>query len=315
MEKYKILIVKNSYTKKINLTKYLTDWFKKYNLLEITIDEISTNFPVTPVEVGNGTYKGIICGADIIPKLRTVVPENKYNAVILYAGNLSGGIRVSVCNGENRQGNLYHNTELIQLRKVSDSGKEANHELFHAFFAKANRIGIPIIDTMDTYQNDSNLVLDNIIDTNREMCLQSLKNYWDKICAFNTPTPIIVPVLNTTSRWKHFKMTEKTGSLGHTVSELDPNFVDKLDELREICGFPFKITSGYRTVEENKKVGGVAGSAHTRKIGVDIACTDAEKRMIIVGNAWNNGFIGIGVNSVYIHLDFDTSNKRRIWLY
>ncbi len=34
----------------------------------------------------------------------------------------------------------------------------------------------------------------------------------------------------------------------HTGQNLiDPNFVESLDELREVCGFPFTITSGYRS--------------------------------------------------------------------
>ena len=118
-----------------------------------------------------------------------------------------------------------------------------------------------------------------------------------------------------TMKWKHFTLEENTGSLGHTIADLDTNLVDKLDNLREICGFPFKINSGYRTVAENKAVGGVDGSAHTKRLAVDIACTDAIKRLAIVGNAFNNGFIGIGINKTYIHLDIDSSQNRRIWLY
>lgn len=119
----------------------------------------------------------------------------------------------------------------------------------------------------------------------------------------------------TTKTWKYFKLTEKTGSLGHTVADLDPKLVDKLDELRGICGFPFVITSGYRTEEENKLVGGVAGSAHVHKMAVDIACTDSRKRIKIVGEAYAMGFIGVGIDEKFLHLDIDTSNSRRIWLY
>ena len=120
---------------------------------------------------------------------------------------------------------------------------------------------------------------------------------------------------NTMKKWNYFKMDEKTGNLGHTVSDLDTLLVDKLDIVRGLCGFPFKITSGYRTPLENKQVGGVNGSAHTKRLAVDIACTDASKRMSIVGNAWNNGFIGIGINKTYIHLDVDSTQNKRIWLY
>lgn len=88
-----------------------------------------------------------------------------------------------------------------------------------------------------------------------------------------------------------------------------------LDNLREICGFPFVITSGYRTEEENKLVGGVAGSSHTKRLAVDISCSDAGKRIKIVGEAYENGFIGIGIDKTFVHLDIDTSFVKRIWLY
>lgn len=118
-----------------------------------------------------------------------------------------------------------------------------------------------------------------------------------------------------TMNWKYFKLTEKTGSLGHTVADLNKSLVDKLDILRGICGFPFNITSGYRTEEENKDVGGVEGSAHTKRLAVDIACSDAYKRMKIVGEAYKMGFMGIGIDKNFVHLDIDSEHDRRIWLY
>jgi len=118
-----------------------------------------------------------------------------------------------------------------------------------------------------------------------------------------------------TETWKYFKLTEKTGSLGHTVADLDPTLVDKLDELRGLCGFPFIITSGYRTPEENARVGGIAGSAHTKRLAVDVLCNDSSKRRKIERHALENGFIGIGFDKVYVHLDLDNSKEERTWIY
>jgi len=116
--------------------------------------------------------------------------------------------------------------------------------------------------------------------------------------------------------WKHFKLTEKTGSLGHTVADLDTKLVDILDKMREECGFPFTITSGYRTVEENKLVGGVAGSAHTKRKSVDISITDNTKRFKIIKFALNNGINRIGVSKDFIHLDISEDLPSNvIWTY
>ena len=46
---------------------------------------------------------------------------------------------------------------------------------------------------------------------------------------------------------KHFHLREfdctHTGTGGENM---DPEFLENLDRLREICGFPFRITSGWR---------------------------------------------------------------------
>jgi len=189
--KFSILIVKNRFKEKLSVNKYLTDWFKQFTPLEITIEELSTDFDVTTQQVSNGTYTGVICGADILPKLRTVIPENKYHAVIFCYGNSLNGIRVSVANGVGRKEFLYKGTDLIQVCKTNDSGKTMNHELFHTFFARLARFGVTLNDNMDSYINDSDMKVDDILDTNREVALLALKPYWDKVCSFEsvqTPT-------------------------------------------------------------------------------------------------------------------------------
>jgi hypothetical protein len=138
---YKILIIKNRFTNKLNLTKYLVDWFKKYTPFEIQLEEISTDFDVTTQKVSNWQYNGVIVGSDILPKLRTVVPQNKYHSVLFVYGNNLDGIRVSSTNGDGDDP-LYPGTEFIQICNVFDLGKTANHELFHAFFYKAHKLQI-----------------------------------------------------------------------------------------------------------------------------------------------------------------------------
>lgn len=178
--------------------------------------------------------------------------------------------------------------------KISDdidyNWKTFVHEILHAICFLTDKDMPNLLDTY--HKNDQPFSPDG----NFANQLQVLKEY-------NMP------------KWKYFKLTEKTGSLGHTVADLDKNLVDKLDIVRGLCGFPFKINSGYRTVAENSRVGGVSGSAHTKRLAVDIACTDSSKRLTIIEHALNNGFIGIGIHGKYVHLDLDTTKKRRIWLY
>ena len=38
---------------------------------------------------------------------------------------------------------------------------------------------------MDTYQNDGDLKVNEVIDTNREVALKKLQPYWSQICDLN----------------------------------------------------------------------------------------------------------------------------------
>ena len=104
------------------------------------------------------------------------------------------------------------------------------------------------------------------------------------------------------------------------VAKMDQAFMDRLNELRLKCGFPFRVTSGYRCTEhpvEAKK--GTKSGAHTTGKAVDIACEGA-LAYILVQQALAMQFKGIGVNQKgggrFIHLDDMESNTRpTIWSY
>lgn len=86
-------------------------------------------------------------------------------------------------------------------------------------------------------------------------------------------------------------------------NEIRPDFVAALDNLRAECGFPFVVTSGYRSknhsIEKPKKIGG----QHTLGNAADIQATNGLQRMAIVSKALNHGFTGIGVAKSFVHLD------------
>ncbi len=184
---YKILFVKNRFKDTFKLSKYL-DWFKANLPVEIVYgDEITTDFDVTTKPVSNATYSVVVCGDDIYSKLRSVVPEGKYNAVVFIPGNEMDGIRPK---GYAPSMPLYPGTDLIQLFKVNDSGKAVNHELFHTFVHRLQRQQVTIEDPMDyviidgiglPYWGDSDMNLND--DTNRSMVVSriNINNAWDKV--------------------------------------------------------------------------------------------------------------------------------------
>lgn len=86
-------------------------------------------------------------------------------------------------------------------------------------------------------------------------------------------------------------------------NKIDETFVALLDDLRSRCGFPFVITSGYRspfhTIEASKNVPGM----HTKGIAADIAMNDSRNRYVLVQQALSMGFSGIGIGRDFVHLD------------
>ena len=97
--------------------------------------------------------------------------------------------------------------------------------------------------------------------------------------------------------------------------KMDLAFLHKLDEARTIAGVPFKITSGYRSVEHNTKVGGRVGSSHLKGCAVDIAVNNSAQRSAIVQGLIKAGFTRIGIAKSFCHADADPSKPNAIWLY
>jgi uncharacterized protein YcbK (DUF882 family) len=86
-------------------------------------------------------------------------------------------------------------------------------------------------------------------------------------------------------------------------NEMQPEFMAKLQLLREKYGKPIIITSGYRhwthPVEARK---GHTTGEHTRGTCCDIACTSGADRYQIVQLALQLSFPRIGIAKNFIHL-------------
>lgn len=102
--------------------------------------------------------------------------------------------------------------------------------------------------------------------------------------------------------FKYFNRDEFRCS--HTgTNDIQDTFIYQLDLLRESCGFPFVITSGYRSithpVEEIKPIPG----QHTLGIAADVKITNSLQRHLFLKEALGMGFTGIGVAKDFIHVD------------
>ena len=97
-------------------------------------------------------------------------------------------------------------------------------------------------------------------------------------------------------------------------NEMDEQFLEKLDLLRERCGFAFKINSGYRSKEHSEEILKASPGTHAQGIAADIAVTDGIRRFKLVKNALEMGFTGIGIAKTFVHVDTRNTAKV-IWTY
>lgn len=86
-------------------------------------------------------------------------------------------------------------------------------------------------------------------------------------------------------------------------NQMQLEFMRKLDELRLHCGFPFVITSGYRSPHHPEEVKKAIGGTHVRGIACDIKVGFGADRRTIVEKAIELGFNGIGVAHSFVHVD------------
>ena len=112
---------------------------------------------------------------------------------------------------------------------------------------------------------------------------------------------------------RYFKISEfdcqETGE-----NKMDSEFLSRLDMLRDACGFPFVITSGYRSPNHSKEAKKEIPGTHAQGIAADIMAVDGASRRKIVEAAISLGFRGIGVAKTFVHVDTRKTTSV-IWSY
>lgn len=123
-------------------------------------------------------------------------------------------------------------------------------------------------------------------------------------------------------KFKYFTYKEFDCKGGEGKGEnMSDDFICLLDDARELAGIPFKITSGYRTEEYNKRLmdyGFQASitSSHLKGLAADIEVKSSEDRFRIIGALVSVGIYRIGIGKDFIHCDIDENKKPNlIWTY
>lgn len=121
---------------------------------------------------------------------------------------------------------------------------------------------------------------------------------------------------------KYFRFHEFDSPLQEGSGQLmDREFLERLDNAREIAGIPFRITSGFRIeadIERLEKAGYKVSkqSSHLKGLAADIACENSSERYIIIDSLLKAGFHRIGIAKSFIHVDDDPDKPANvIWSY
>ena len=117
---------------------------------------------------------------------------------------------------------------------------------------------------------------------------------------------------------KHFKIEEfDSPDEAGSGAKMDKKFLEKLDYARGNAGIPFKINSGYRSVNYNDNVlGARVGSSHKKGLAADISCIGSRDRALIIKSLLEVGINRIGIGKSFVHCDVDKSKDADVfWLY
>lgn len=114
----------------------------------------------------------------------------------------------------------------------------------------------------------------------------------------------------------NFSRDEMQCKCGCGRCEMRQNFMDMLQALRNVVG-PLSVNSGYRCPDHHDEAEKVSPGAHSQGRAVDIQWPASMGRYEIVQLAMKMGFIGIGFEGEFLHLDNGHDHKHRpaMWTY
>jgi hypothetical protein len=104
-------------------------------------------------------------------------------------------------------------------------------------------------------------------------------------------------------KWENFSPQE-LACKGTGELRIDRDAMDRLQRLRQAMGHPLIVTSGYRSPEHNRRVGGARNSMHLKGRAFDISTVNVDPQTLI-DVAKRVGFSGIGTypKQGFVHLD------------
>ena len=100
---------------------------------------------------------------------------------------------------------------------------------------------------------------------------------------------------------------------------MDEKLLSMLDEMREIYGYPIKITSSYRSPEHPIEAAKKQPGEHSYGAAVDIVSDSGGKTFRLVKAAIEVGFTRIGVSRkkgfIHFGIGYPNAPEKTIWTY
>lgn len=104
-----------------------------------------------------------------------------------------------------------------------------------------------------------------------------------------------------------------------SIEDMEQDFLDLLDRIRETAGIPLVLTCAYRSSAYDKSKGRSGKGAHTFGCAVDIRCNADSTRYKIITAALKCGVKRIGIGNGFVHIDNCTRaqglSENVIWTY
>lgn len=286
----------------INCKPDLTYFTKRGLIFDVSYDTDNTILPMKFMwkKKVSDTQQVDIYSPDTYDYLDKKYTQSEYDIIIWGWSPSNYGAEANYTGGVINGRKLSCGAYTASIRLDQSYNTYIVHELHHLLILMLSETGTLVNDYMDEDKKRRPYYLNNEPEnpeSNYAQTWNEIKPYLSKLNNYKQ-----------TTMYKYFKPNEIVG--------LKPELVLLLDKARGIAGIPFKINSGFRTKEQNKKAGGVEDSAHLISLAVDIACTTDSARHKIFNALQKVGFNRIGIAKKFIHCDIDKSKSPNvIWLY
>lgn len=117
--------------------------------------------------------------------------------------------------------------------------------------------------------------------------------------------------------WKNFTLDEFACSCCGR-NEIQDETIDFAQYLRDKCGFPLIVSSGYRCPNHPEEAKKIRPGSHSRGLAADFAVTHGQARILAqIALGASKGGVGINQKGAgrFVHVDVDPQRTSYFWTY